>query len=149
MLPWFRWNYTIIWQSIKLTINSSPPSAAYMRQWAGSALVQVMACRVLDAKPLPEPMLTYCQLDSWQHILVKFESEFYHFHSRKNAIENVCQTGGHLVQGGWVNGLTHCFKFQTNHQVLKQRCGLYVLIDLIEEGARLCIDIYNMFVNLC
>ena len=45
------------------TFNSSPPSAAYMRQWTGSALVQVMACRLFGAKPLPEPMLTYRQLD--------------------------------------------------------------------------------------
>ena len=27
-------------------INSSPPSAAYMCQWTGSALVQIMACRL-------------------------------------------------------------------------------------------------------
>ena len=64
-------------------VNSSPPSAAYMRQWTGSSLVQVMACRLFGAKPLPEPMLTYCELDSWEHISVKFESEFYHFHSGK------------------------------------------------------------------
>ena len=66
-----------------LAIKSSPPSAACMRQWTGSSLVQVMACRLFGAKPLPEPMLSYCQLDSWEHISVKFESEFYHFHSRK------------------------------------------------------------------
>ena len=30
-----------------------------------------------------EPKLAYCQLDSWEQISVKFESEFYHFHSRK------------------------------------------------------------------
>ena len=59
--------------------NLSPPSAAYMCQWTRSALVQVMACRLFDAKPLPEPMLAYCQLDSWEQILVKFESEFYNF----------------------------------------------------------------------
>ena len=64
-------------------INSSPPSPTYMRQWTGSSLLQVMACRLFGAKPLPEPMLIYCQLDSWEHISVKFESEFYHFHSRK------------------------------------------------------------------
>ena len=45
-------------------INSSPPSAAYMRQWTGSSLVQVMPCRLFGAKPLPEPKLTYCQLDN-------------------------------------------------------------------------------------
>ena len=44
-------------------VNSSPPSAAYMRRWTGSALVQVMACRLCGAKPLPEPVLTYSQFD--------------------------------------------------------------------------------------
>ena len=42
-----------------------------------------MACRLFGAKPLPEPMLAYCRLDFWQQISVKFESEFYHIHSRK------------------------------------------------------------------
>ena len=45
-----------------LLFNSSPPSAAYMRQWIRSALFQVMACCLFCAKPLPEPMLAYCQL---------------------------------------------------------------------------------------
>ena len=45
-------------------------------------LVQVMACHLLSAKPLPELILAYCRLDSWKHNLVKFESDFYHFYSR-------------------------------------------------------------------
>ena len=44
-------------------INSFPPSAAYMRQWIGWALVQIMACRLFGTKPLSKPMLGYCQLD--------------------------------------------------------------------------------------
>ena len=43
-------------------INSSPPSAAYLRQWIGSALVQIMACHLFGAKPLSKPLLGYCQL---------------------------------------------------------------------------------------
>ena len=39
--------------------NSSPPGAAYMHQWTGSALVQIMAWCLFGTKPLPEPMLTY------------------------------------------------------------------------------------------
>ena len=37
-----------------MTFNSSPPSAAYtdMRKWIGSALAQIMACRLFYAKPL-------------------------------------------------------------------------------------------------
>ena len=51
-------------------VNSYQPSAAYMRQWTGSELVQVMDCRLLlfSAKLLPEPMLACCQLDSWKQL---------------------------------------------------------------------------------
>ena len=38
-------------------------SAAYMRQWIGSVLVQIMACRLFGAKALSKPVLGYCQLD--------------------------------------------------------------------------------------
>ena len=52
--------------SARQVFNSYPPTAAYMRPWSGSALVQVMACRLLGAKALPEPMLAYCQLNKFQ-----------------------------------------------------------------------------------
>ena len=39
-------------------VNSSLPSAAYMRQWTDYSFVQVMACHLIGAKPLPEPMPT-------------------------------------------------------------------------------------------
>ena len=41
----------------KWVIPPPPPSAAYMRHWIGSALVQVMDCRLFGAIPLHEPML--------------------------------------------------------------------------------------------
>ena len=49
----------------------------YMRQWIGSALVQIMARRLFGAKPSSKPMLGYCQLDpqeqtyKWNTVLVK------------------------------------------------------------------------------
>ena len=51
-------------------INSSPSSAAYMRQRIGSALVQIMACRLFGAKLLTKPMPGYCQFDPWGQISV-------------------------------------------------------------------------------
>ena len=33
-------------------VSSSPPSAENMHQWIGSALVQIMACRLFAPKPL-------------------------------------------------------------------------------------------------
>ena len=43
--------------------NYSPPTAVYIRQWIGSALVKIMACRLLGAKPLSQSMLSYYQLE--------------------------------------------------------------------------------------
>ena len=60
--------------SIFQCFDSSPPSAAYMRQGTGSSLVQIMACRLFGAKPLSKPMLGYCQADRQEEISVKFES---------------------------------------------------------------------------
>ena len=54
------------------TFKSSPPSAAYMYLWMGSALVQIMACRLFGAKPLFKPMLVYCQLNPKEQTSVKF-----------------------------------------------------------------------------
>ena len=44
-------------------VNSPPHSAAYMRQWTRSAMVQIMVCCLLSAKPITEPTLSYSQLD--------------------------------------------------------------------------------------
>ena len=80
------------------------PSDAYMR-WIGSALVQVIACRLSGAKSLPEPMLPYCQLDPWEQTSVNFESKF----KKKTCLSWKCvskcrlRSGGHFVQGRWVN----------------------------------------------
>ena len=82
-------------------------SGAYMCQWNGSALV--MACHLFSAKPLPEPMLVYCQSNSWEQVSEKFESEFYYFHSRKCMWKYclpkwrpVCPGGDELTHWGWV-----------------------------------------------
>ena len=50
---------------------SSNPSVGYMRQRNGSTFVQEMACALFGAKPLPELVLVYCRLDSWEQISVK------------------------------------------------------------------------------
>ena len=51
-------------------------------------IIGSMACRLACAKPLSEPMLSYCQIDPKEHISVKFYSKFNSFYSR-NAFENV------------------------------------------------------------
>ena len=52
--------------------NSSPPSAAYLHQWIGWALVQIMACSLLGANPSSEPVSGYCQWNPWEETADKF-----------------------------------------------------------------------------
>ena len=86
-------------KSDKSALNSSPSSGTYMGEWTRSALIQEMACRLFGTKPLPEPVLAYFQLDSWEQISMQFGSQFNHFHS-KNAFQNIaCRNGGQFVQG--------------------------------------------------
>ena len=76
------------------------PSAAYMRQYTGSALVQIMACRLFDVKPLSEPTLFYCQLGPWEQNL----NRWWYIFIQENLTENVvCEMLAILSRGKWVN----------------------------------------------
>ena len=57
-------------------LNSSLPSAAYMHQGIGSALVQIVACHLFGAKPLSIPMLLFGPLigTSFSEILIKIQN---------------------------------------------------------------------------
>ena len=68
-----------------LPFKSSPPSAAYMRQWIGSALFQIMACHLFGAKPLSKPMLDWTLRNKWQWNLNQNKKLFIH----KNASESI------------------------------------------------------------
>ena len=72
--------YIIIW--------TQPPSAPYVRLWTGSALDKVMACHLLGAKPLPQPMMTFCQLNPEDPTPMKSESKYKIF-IHENEFENV------------------------------------------------------------
>ena len=73
-------------------------SDAIWRHISWSILFQVMACDLSGAKPLPEPMLNYCQLDPREYILMKFYLKVRCFHSRKCISKYRPQNGGHFVQ---------------------------------------------------
>ena len=49
------------------------PLMYMINQQIESSLVPVMAWHLLGAKPLPEPMLTYCQWDPQKQSSVKFK----------------------------------------------------------------------------
>ena len=94
----FQWSWYLNW---------SPPSAAYMCQSIGLALVQIMACRLFGAKPLSKPMLGYCQLDPWgtnfSEILIKIQNfSFTKIHLKLSSVKwwPVCPGGEELISSG-------------------------------------------------
>ena len=84
-----------------------------MRLWTGSALVQIMACRLFGAKPLSKPMLRYCQLDTKEQSSVKFQSKCQVFHSWKCIWKYRLRNGSHLIQGemSWYGFLRQLFSW--------------------------------------
>ena len=83
-----------------VTLNSSSPSAAYMRHSIGSALVQIMACRIFGAKPLSKKyacLLSTVPLGTNFSEILTQNSKFL---IQGNAFENVFwQNVGHIVPG--------------------------------------------------
>ena len=55
-----------------VVFNSLRPSDAYMCHKHSPSLFHIMACRLDGAKPLSEPMLQYCWLDSREQTSVTF-----------------------------------------------------------------------------
>ena len=69
----------IVWENFaaisNVPINLSLPSAAYMGHWIGSALVQIIACRLFGAKPTNAGLLSIEPLETnFGEILVKNRS---------------------------------------------------------------------------
>ena len=84
-------------------VNSSPPSVACIRQLIGSALVQIMACRLFGAKPSSKLMLGYCQLDFRNKLRWLFNQNSKHF-IHENASEiTVSEMAAILSKGRWMN----------------------------------------------
>ena len=52
----------------------------YICQQTKPPLFQLTACRLFGAKPLPEPMMTHCQLGLWKQRPVKMLSKLEYFH---------------------------------------------------------------------
>ena len=76
------------------------PSAAYMHQWTGFALVQIMGCRLFGTKPLPESTLIFV---NWT-LMNKLQWNLNQIHFiNQNAFENVvCEMAAILFWKRWV-----------------------------------------------
>ena len=83
--------------------NAYPPCVAYMCQWIGSALVQIMACRLFGTRPLSKPILFFVNWTPRNKFQGNFNQNkklFIH----ENASGNIaCDTVGFSSRGRWVN----------------------------------------------
>ena len=76
--------------------NSLWPGDTYTRHLTGSSLVQVMACRLFGAKPLPDPMSDYYQLELRDKPQWNF-NQFKNFHWRKCIWKCRLRNGAYFV----------------------------------------------------
>ena len=65
-----------------------------------------MACRLFGAKPLPEPMLPYCQLYTLTNKLHWKSYQGTKLFIQENALENACNIAAILSRGRWVHIVT-------------------------------------------
>ena len=63
--------------------DSLGPSDTYVNQYNIPSLLLIMAGRLTGAKPMSEPMLSYCQLVPKEHISYKFHVKFKSLHLRR------------------------------------------------------------------
>ena len=92
------------WSSLFIYVNSSAPSATYMRQWIRSTFVQIMACRLFDAKSLCEPMLIFCHLDPYKQTSLMFYCTIQNLSFMKMHVKILSAKGQPFCPGGrWVH----------------------------------------------
>ena len=108
-------------------ISSSPPSATDMHQWIGSALVQIMACRLFGAKPLSKPMLIFLSIRPLEANFSDFFYQNTELSIHKNAFEyNVCEMAAILSRG--MSEMTHLAAIQMKsfHDTLHSYLWRYI-----------------------
>ena len=97
------------WQKVRhrvqgILINSSPASVACMRQWIGSALVQIMAYILFGTKPLSKLMLGYYQMHPYRNKVRWNFSQKSNSFIQENAFKIVFKLA-FILSRRWVNTL--------------------------------------------
>ena len=130
-----------------------------------------MAWRRKGAKPLPKPMVTFCQMDHQEHILMKFQLRFTAFLPGKCIWKCLLQNAGHFAQVSicwttqWQGYMTkieelfcvivlclsdHCeFRyifFAADHRIVYMQCKLRYIIGTMYDYyvmACMCVPIWS------
>ena len=127
-----------------------------MRQWTGSSLVQIMACRLFGAKPLSES-------NAFLLSIGLLGTSFSEIFIQENAFKNVvCQYCGHFSRGRWVNilhsvGLIHSYlggaslrgKGTISHSVYVHTIQIMPKYNSLYMGYIMHSDVDNIIISQC
>ena len=121
-----------------INVNSSPHSAAYVRRWIGSALLQIMVCRLIGTKPLSGQTFRYSQELSPGPLVYRNKLQWNFNQNRKlfirgNASEYiVCEMTAILSGGGGGGGGANWTRMK--HAVWPAKCivNTHVWINLYQ-----------------
>ena len=122
---------------------NSPLAVVYMCQWAGSALVQLMACRLFGAKLLLEP----CWLIGNWTLMNKFQwnsNQNTNLFIHQNAFKNVvCEMAAILSRGNKLSG--KCFHVSLSSwydvcRIIRNICTQFVLLFMVTICCGFCSD---------
>ena len=93
-VKWASWQLSvfnaILWLAVKAYSWPSWPNEASMHRPTQPSLEQIMPCRVLDAKPLSDAMLAYCQLYPKEQTSIKCHSKSDNVHWKSNKWISKC-----------------------------------------------------------
>ena len=95
---------TLCWRYHSLPLRQRwRPDDVCMRQWTESSLVQVMAWCRLGNKPLPDPMMNYCQWDDQGTNQWNLKQNTKIFFKDNESDNIVCKTSSILINPQWIN----------------------------------------------
>ena len=117
--------------------------------WTKSIKIQAMACCLFDAKPLPEPILTYYQFYPWEQTSVKSKSKQKIFHWRKCIDTVVCKAAAILFRPHlciWKNAMCE-LTLETSRLPITD--SVYVRKVVLEEQKRYQLHIKYTSSNIC
>ena len=80
-----------------------------------------MACRLLEAKPLPEPLLYYCQLDPWEQTNLNQNTKLFTWSLRN---------GSHFFQGGGLKETVYGICQYTEIIILLFACRIWYVLHM-------------------
>ena len=130
--------YDVIMIYVRLSVNP-------LRYPVTHVCVQKMACRLIVAKSLSEPMLWYCSWDPKEYIYVQFHLKFASIHAKKCTFEYVvCEMAAILSRPQCLNTriIQNRFKVYSKQFI----CDITVLIT-IESGSIIMCCVHGLSIE--